>query len=38
MEDGTRTIRSAKQTDIQKELNVKILRYDKEKDTFTFLD
>ena len=35
--DGTRNISCQKQTDTQKELDIKILRYDKEEDTFEFI-
>ena len=35
--DGTRKISCQKQTDTQKELDIKILRYDKEEDTFEFI-
>ncbi len=37
-EDGTRRVNHSKLKEIQIKLDVKILSYDKERDTFTFID
>jgi len=37
-EDGTRRVNHSKLKEIQIKLDVKLLSYDKERDTFTFID